>query len=80
MILARVAGRITSTIHHPDMNGRKLLILDKLDAMGRTTGSRTVESLLRGAEITPAELRARAEAWRPWRAYAAMHLWCGSTR
>jgi AraC family transcriptional regulator of adaptative response / DNA-3-methyladenine glycosylase II len=23
---------------------------------------------------TPAELRARAEAWRPWRAYAATHL------
>ncbi len=23
----------------------------------------------------PAMLRARAEAWRPWRAYAAMHLW-----
>ena len=22
-----------------------------------------------------AELRRRAEAWRPWRAYAAMHLW-----
>jgi AraC family transcriptional regulator of adaptative response / DNA-3-methyladenine glycosylase II len=21
------------------------------------------------------ELRERAEAWRPWRAYAAMHLW-----
>ena len=42
MILARVAGRITSTIHHPDMNGRKLLILDKLDAMGRTTGSHVI--------------------------------------
>jgi DNA-3-methyladenine glycosylase II len=23
----------------------------------------------------PAVQRARAEAWRPWRAYAAMHLW-----
>jgi len=30
MILARVAGRITSTIHHRDMDGRKLLICDKL--------------------------------------------------
>jgi len=30
--------------------------------------------------IKPTELRARAEAWRPWRAYAAMHLWCGSAR
>jgi AraC family transcriptional regulator of adaptative response / DNA-3-methyladenine glycosylase II len=26
--------------------------------------------------VDEAELRARAEAWRPWRAYAAMHLWC----
>jgi AraC family transcriptional regulator, regulatory protein of adaptative response / DNA-3-methyladenine glycosylase II len=36
--------------------------------------------LLRGAarggrEPTPAALEARAERWRPWRAYAAQHLW-----
>jgi AraC family transcriptional regulator, regulatory protein of adaptative response / DNA-3-methyladenine glycosylase II len=37
--------------------------------------------LLRGAadragrRPTPVELMARAEAWRPWRAYAAHHLW-----
>jgi len=28
-----------------------------------------------GARARPAEMRARAEAWRPWRAYAAVHLW-----
>jgi AraC family transcriptional regulator of adaptative response / DNA-3-methyladenine glycosylase II len=28
-----------------------------------------------GRRPTPAELAARAEAWRPWRAYAALHLW-----
>ncbi len=28
-----------------------------------------------GRRPTPAELLARAEAWRPWRAYAAIHLW-----
>ena len=28
-----------------------------------------------GVRPTPAELLARAEAWRPWRAYAAVHLW-----
>lgn len=28
-----------------------------------------------GALATPAEVLRRAEAWRPWRAYAAMHLW-----
>jgi AraC family transcriptional regulator of adaptative response / DNA-3-methyladenine glycosylase II len=39
--------------------------------------------LLRGAErclaegraLTPAALERRAESWRPWRGYAAMHLW-----
>jgi AraC family transcriptional regulator of adaptative response / DNA-3-methyladenine glycosylase II len=24
---------------------------------------------------SPAEVRDRARAWRPWRAYAAVHLW-----
>jgi len=28
-----------------------------------------------GARPTPQALRVRAEAWRPWRAYAAQHLW-----
>lgn len=28
-----------------------------------------------GRRVTPAELVARAEAWRPWRAYAVLHLW-----
>jgi len=28
-----------------------------------------------GRRPTPAELLARAESWRPWRAYAAQHLW-----
>jgi AraC family transcriptional regulator of adaptative response / DNA-3-methyladenine glycosylase II len=28
-----------------------------------------------GARPSPAELLRRAEAWRPWRGYAAQHLW-----
>ncbi|HZZ86730.1 MAG TPA: AlkA N-terminal domain-containing protein [Caulobacteraceae bacterium] len=28
-----------------------------------------------GRRPSPAELSVRAEAWRPWRAYAALHLW-----
>jgi len=28
-----------------------------------------------GAKTTPANLLDRAESWRPWRAYAAQHLW-----
>ncbi len=35
-----------------------------LAAAGRSMGA-----------ATPARLLERAEAWRPWRAYAAMHLW-----
>ena len=32
--------------------------------------------LLRAAGMkSPRELQARSESWRPWRAYAAMHLW-----
>ena len=38
MILAKVAGRITSTIHHPDMAGHKLLVCDKLDERGVPNG------------------------------------------
>lgn len=35
-------------------------------------------ALLRAAgSKTPRELESRAERWRPWRAYAAMHLWQG---
>jgi AraC family transcriptional regulator of adaptative response / DNA-3-methyladenine glycosylase II len=32
-----------------------------------------------GVRPSPAELLARAERWRPWRAYAAMHLWMSET-
>ncbi|MGH2559327.1 MAG: AlkA N-terminal domain-containing protein [Thermomicrobiales bacterium] len=32
-----------------------------------------------GRRPAPAELLARADGWRPWRAYAAMHLWASLT-
>jgi AraC family transcriptional regulator of adaptative response / DNA-3-methyladenine glycosylase II len=35
---------------------------------------RGAEAVL-GEELTPKSLAVRAEAWRPWRAYAAQHLW-----
>ncbi|MEO6528359.1 MAG: DNA-3-methyladenine glycosylase 2 family protein, partial [Gemmatimonadaceae bacterium] len=28
--------------------------------------------------LSPVELLRAAERWRPWRAYAAMHLWRGA--
>jgi AraC family transcriptional regulator of adaptative response / DNA-3-methyladenine glycosylase II len=33
-----------------------------------------------GRPLTAAQLVRLAEAWRPWRAYAAMYLWASSTR
>jgi AraC family transcriptional regulator of adaptative response / DNA-3-methyladenine glycosylase II len=33
-----------------------------------------------GTRPTPAALLARAERWRPWRAYAAVHLWSSQHR
>ena len=33
-----------------------------------------------GVRPTPAGLLKRAERWRPWRAYAAQHLWTADTR
>jgi ethanolamine utilization protein EutN len=38
MILARVAGRLYSTIHHSAMRGRKILICDRLQADGAPSG------------------------------------------
>ena len=32
-----------------------------------------------GAPLTTKELERRADAWRPWRGYAVMHLWCAAT-
>jgi AraC family transcriptional regulator, regulatory protein of adaptative response / DNA-3-methyladenine glycosylase II len=33
-----------------------------------------------GRRPMPAELLARAAAWRPWRAYAALHLWAADSQ
>jgi AraC family transcriptional regulator of adaptative response / DNA-3-methyladenine glycosylase II len=32
-------------------------------------------AVAKGPRLSPGSLLARAEAWRPWRAYAAQHLW-----
>jgi microcompartment protein CcmK/EutM len=38
MILARITGSVVSTIHHPIVNGRKLLLAERLDLSGKATG------------------------------------------
>ena len=38
MILGRITGSVVSTIHHPIVEGRKLLVAERLDQKGRPTG------------------------------------------
>ncbi len=38
MILGRVTGSVVSTIHHPIVDGRKLLLVERLDQHGKSTG------------------------------------------
>ncbi len=38
MILARVVGNVVSTIHHPVVDGRKLLLAERLDDAGQPAG------------------------------------------
>jgi AraC family transcriptional regulator of adaptative response / DNA-3-methyladenine glycosylase II len=35
---------------------------------------------INGGNVSPAMLLNRAESWRPWRAYAAQHLWAASRK
>ena len=38
MILARITGSVVSTIHHPIVDGHKMLIAERLDQDGNPTG------------------------------------------
>ncbi|MGI9223314.1 MAG: EutN/CcmL family microcompartment protein [Woeseiaceae bacterium] len=38
MILGRITGSVVSTIHHPIVEGRKLLVAERLDQDGRPAG------------------------------------------
>ncbi len=38
MILGRITGSVVSTVHHPIVEGRKLLVAERLDANGNSTG------------------------------------------
>lgn len=38
MILGRIIGSVVSIIHHPVVEGRKLLVAERLDASGQPTG------------------------------------------
>jgi ethanolamine utilization protein EutN len=38
MILGRITGSVVSTIHHPVVDGSKLLVAERLDASGNASG------------------------------------------
>ena len=38
MILGRIIGSVVSTIHHPVVKGKKLLVAERLDSSGQPTG------------------------------------------
>jgi ethanolamine utilization protein EutN len=38
MILGRITGSVVSTIHHPIVEGHKLLVAELLDASGEASG------------------------------------------
>jgi microcompartment protein CcmK/EutM len=38
MILGRITGSVVSTIHHPIVEGRKLLLAERLDESGKASG------------------------------------------
>jgi len=38
MILGRITGSVVSTIHHPVVDGHKLLLAERLDQEGKPTG------------------------------------------
>ena len=38
MILARITGSVVSTIHHSVVDGKKLLLAERLDQDGKPTG------------------------------------------
>jgi len=38
MILARITGSVVSTIHHPIVDGHKMLLAERLDLNGKPSG------------------------------------------
>ena len=38
MILARITGNVVSTIHHPIVDGKKMLLAERLDQYSKPTG------------------------------------------
>jgi len=38
VILGRIAGSLVSTIRHPSLDGRKMLVVERLDGAGRPDG------------------------------------------
>jgi AraC family transcriptional regulator of adaptative response / DNA-3-methyladenine glycosylase II len=61
-------------LSHPDAFPADDLVLRKALASGGTDAAGRQQD-----RLTASAVRTRAEAWRPWRAYAVMHLWHDTT-
>jgi AraC family transcriptional regulator of adaptative response / DNA-3-methyladenine glycosylase II len=58
-----------------------LRALREMDAFPATDiGLLRGATVIAGARSTSAALLDRAESWRPWRAYAAQHLWAADSQ
>jgi AraC family transcriptional regulator of adaptative response / DNA-3-methyladenine glycosylase II len=68
--LRQVADVSSSTAHHVAMR-----VYREPDAFPATNRWLRQAMSHNGTPLSPTELEARAESWRPYRAYAAMHLW-----
>jgi AraC family transcriptional regulator, regulatory protein of adaptative response / DNA-3-methyladenine glycosylase II len=55
-------------------------VLREADAFPATDIALQRALAVKGERPAPAQMLARAQGWRPWRAYAALHLWAAQAR
>ena len=65
-------------VSDPTLQAMALRSLSEPDALPIDDRVRCGAAALGGASLSGGELARRAESWRPWRGYAAMHLWAAS--
>jgi AraC family transcriptional regulator of adaptative response / DNA-3-methyladenine glycosylase II len=80
-VRARATSAIAAAVTaDPKLLGIGCSLKDAITHLRALPGVGLTRALANEAGIRPnaVELLARAEAWRPWRAYAAQHLWAAS--
>lgn len=66
-------------VSDPTLQAMALRSLSEPDAFPVDNRALLGAAALGGSSLSECELARRAEAWRPWRGYAAMHLWAASS-